>query len=725
MATRFLTQVADIAENRPAMDLFLALQTASAGGTELTQAQIDVLVDQAMTAAENQPPLPALLEHYSLLDFDFSADAITGDVAAFNDGELQSLPLDPNDPWAGYGAWRPQRNFLFEAIDPDGVLTSERHRAYTGNRALPIMLEASVTQANGTVGNDNLIAATTGSVDLPTLFNGGGGNDTISGGTKNDAFVFGDGFGNDTISDPDGSADEIAFQGSLTSELARLQFVPGSRTDLLISFADRTDTLTVVGFFSSTGATQFETLSFADGNTLTADEIRYQVLLSQATAGAETITGFIVGGEINGLGGDDELRGARGEDLLVGGTGNDLLIGYDGDDTYRFERGDGQDIIRDSVIQTASYDTLEFGSGIAPSDITASQADNGRDIILQIAGTTDQVTLDQTINDWTNRIDLVRFADGTEWTAAELLSRATAPTAADDAFYGGYNNDVLQGGAGNDTLIGRGGHDTLIGGPGNDLLMGNDGGDTYRFALGDGQDIIRDDVQQTGGDNVIYFGPGIAPGDVTVAQTDGGNDLVLSINGTTDQITLDATVNYWTHRIDRVYFEDGTVWSAADLLSRATAPTSGADVFYGGYNDDTLLGGAGADTLYGRGGEDILIGGIGNDLLIGGGGEDVYRFNRGDGQDIVRDSTETSSNDTIEFGADILPGDVTVVQADNGNDIVLIINGTNDQITLGRVDKRDSQIARVLLQGCSLGSSHGPWGLVGRGMGTDRTAVAV
>ena len=46
-------------------------------------------------------------------------------------------------------------------------------------------------------------------------------------------------------------------------------------------------------------------------------------------------------------------------------------------------------------------------------------------------------------------------------------------------------------------------------------------------------------------------------------------------------------------------------------------------------------------------------------------------------------------------------------------------------MALGRVDKRDSQIARVLLQGCSLGSSHGPWGLVGRGMGTDRTAVAV
>lgn len=43
---------------------------------------------------------------------------------------------------------------------------------------------------------------------------------------------------------------------------------------------------------------------------------------------------------------------------------------------------------------------------------------------------------------------------------------------------------------------------------------------------------------------------------------------------------------------------------------------------------------------------------------------------------------------------------------------------------LGSVNKRDSQTGRVLIQGCSLGSSHGPWGFVGRGMGIDRTPFA-
>ena len=43
---------------------------------------------------------------------------------------------------------------------------------------------------------------------------------------------------------------------------------------------------------------------------------------------------------------------------------------------------------------------------------------------------------------------------------------------------------------------------------------------------------------------------------------------------------------------------------------------------------------------------------------------------------------------------------------------------------LGRVDKRDSHLPRVLIQGCFLRSSHGSWGFVGCGMGADRAAVA-
>lgn len=43
---------------------------------------------------------------------------------------------------------------------------------------------------------------------------------------------------------------------------------------------------------------------------------------------------------------------------------------------------------------------------------------------------------------------------------------------------------------------------------------------------------------------------------------------------------------------------------------------------------------------------------------------------------------------------------------------------------LGRVDKRDSQLPRVLIQDCFLRSSHGSRGFVGRGVGTDRATAA-
>ncbi|MCL4671370.1 MAG: ATP-binding cassette domain-containing protein [Sphingomonadaceae bacterium] len=44
--------------------------------------------------------------------------------------------------------------------------------------------------------------------------------------------------------------------------------------------------------------------------------------------------------------------------------------------------------------------------------------------------------------------------------------------------------------------------------------------------------------------------------------------------------------------------------------------------------------------------------------------------------------------------------------------------------SLGRVDKRDSHLPRVLIQDCFLRSSHGSWRLVGCGVGTDRASVA-
>ena len=65
-----------------------------------------------------------------------------------------------------------------------------------------------------------------------------------------------------------------------------------------------------------------------------------------------------------------------------------------------------------------------------------------------------------------DRIDQVRFADGTIWTHADLFTQAMLNNGGNDTFYGGPEADTITGGAGNDTLFGMGGNDIMVGGIG-------------------------------------------------------------------------------------------------------------------------------------------------------------------------------------------------------------------------------------------------------------------
>jgi hypothetical protein len=129
--------------------------------------------------------------------------------------------------------------------------------------------------------------------------------------------------------------------------------------------------------------------------------------------------------------------------------------------------------------------------------------------------------------------------------------------------------DVLQGGSGTDRLTAGTGSDSLDGGTGNDILEDIDplafGNTTYVFARGYGQDTVT----ERGGVDQISLGTNISTSQVTLTRT--GNDLVLSINGTTDKITV---LGYYTTgvsydaRIESIRFSNGTVWDQAAIASR-------------------------------------------------------------------------------------------------------------------------------------------------------------
>ena len=487
-------------------------------------------------------------------------------------------------------------------------------------------LDVQARLLTGTSGNDSML----GFVD-DDLLDGGAGNDLLQGVDGSDVYVFGTGYGHDeireTVTDAN-FADEDRLR--LTGGAVATNTVFDRLGDNLRITLASGETVTIIDQFhegTNEGVTfrDIETIKFDDGTIW--DKGAIAAATFRPTAGDDSITGTRQAHTMSGLGGNDTIMAGGGDDILIGGTGNDLLHGQGGNDVYRYDLGDGVDIIRESFyFDGGGNDRIEFGAGIAPTDVIIRQADNGNDLLLSIAGLANAITIDDAA-DADDFIEEFRFADGTVWNAAEIRARSMIPTSGDDVIYGTDGADTITGLGGNDQLFGRQGNDILEGGTGNDVLTGNNGDDIYRFNLGDGQDRIRDYTVYTGaayGNDRVEFGAGIDPGGVTVFYQDGGKDISLLIDATGDVITLDDTVSNAEQRIEEVRFANGTIWTHVDLVARAVSFTPGPDTITGGSGADNLRGGGGNDTINGMAGNDTISGDEDDDVLIGGDGSDIF-----------------------------------------------------------------------------------------------------
>ncbi|MDY0969042.1 beta strand repeat-containing protein, partial [Sphingomonas sp. CFBP9021] len=539
---------------------------------------------------------------------------------------------------------------------------------------------------------DDVIDARAGDDSL----SGGAGSDLLIGGDGNDTYHFGLGDGQDRIRDhlsevslAVAGVDTLQLGNGINSnDIVIRQTNEGN--DLEVMFNGRTDKVTLENTMNSPGS-RVDQIRLADGTVWNSEE-----LLRRATSnnrGNDIFWGgyddnYLFGGDGNdtlyGRGGNDTVRGGYGKDVLVGGTGDDTLSGDEGDDTYIFNRGDGQDYIRDYSGAGGAYgtDTVQLGADIAVSDVTVSQSAGINDLVISINGTTDRITLADTLTNSENRIEQIRFADGTIWSSAELVRRSMLDNAGNNSFYGSYDGEMMRSGAGNDILRGRGGDDILFGGIGDDTLSGDAGNDRYRFGRGDGQDRIIETsgAGGSGGRDMLELGIGIKQSDITIDRV--GDDLVIKLYGTGDQVTLTNTISNDSNRIEWLRFEDGTMWSFGDMMAAAGqsvngygGPSSylktggtGDDYLDGLAQDDILKGNAGNDTLIGRQGGDWLTGGTGDDRLEGGEQGDVYVYNLGDGNDVIRDDdSDDREADRIEFGTGISLSDL--VLSGNPNDI--------------------------------------------------------
>ena len=462
--------------------------------------------------------------------------------------------------------------------------------------------------------------------EAANLLDGGAGNDVLQGGYGADTYLFERGDGQDSIEEAGYDVDTIRFGEGIGAGDIRLA---RSGSDLVIALAGSDDRITVRNWRYGQEY-RIEQLAFADDT------------VWDAAALAEMVAAL----PFTGTDGNDYVGGDDGANILEGGAGNDTLEGGYGGDTYLFGRGDGHDFIQEWDWDSGNTDTIRFGAGIAPADLVLRRS--GNDIVFEIAGGNDSVTVQGWRNGPQYRIEQVAFADGTVWDAAALAAMVAAIP--------------VEGTDGDDYLIGDDGANTFDGGAGNDTLLGGHGGDTYLFERGDGQDSIEEEGYDL---DTIRFGAGIDAGDITLSRD--GSDLVFAVAGGDDRVTVRNWRSSSYYRIEQVAFADGTVWDAAALAAMVEAlPVAGSD------GDDVLSGSDGADTF---------VGGAGNDILQGGDGDDTYLFGRGDGHDTIQETDWYGmSMDTIRFGAGIAAADVVLRRRADG--IVFEIDGGSDSITV-------------------------------------------
>ncbi|WP_411878273.1 calcium-binding protein [Polaromonas sp. YR568] len=528
---------------------------------------------------------------------------------------------------------------------------------------------------------------------------GGLGDDTLEGGIGNDTYVFGRGSGRDVIYDYEegaGNTNTLRFDATVSAADIKVTRDDGN---LYLSIDGTEDRVTVYGWFYD-DENRIEQVEFADGTVWQqTDLLDRMVFVVNGTEGGDYLVGTALADEIQGLGGNDTLYGNDGNDVLDGGAGDDSLQGGDGDDAleggagadqlqgnagsdvYLFGRGAGRDSIYDYDQAGGDVDIIRFDATVAAADIRVTRDDGN--LYLSIDGTADRITLENWLYGDENKAKQVEFSDGTVWDAAMLESLITAAPGTEDSdvLYGSEGADLLSGLGGDDNLYANGGNDTLDGGAGNDYMDGGAGSDVYLFGRGSGQDWIDEYNHEEGDVDTILLDASVSVGDVRVIRDSGS--LYISIDGTTDRISLNNWFNGDDYKAKQLEFADGTVWDAAMLESLvAVAPaTEESDIIYGTEVSEVFNALGGDDQVYGNGGDDTLNGGAGNDYLDGGSGNDVFLFSRGDGSDYVVDYDETSGNiDTLRFDATVSAGDITVTR--DVSSLYLAINGTSDQITL-------------------------------------------
>ncbi len=256
-----------------------------------------------------------------------------------------------------------------------------------------------IISVNGDITNDTI----TGTFSDDQI-DGGSGNDSLAGAGGNDTYRFFAGGDRDIVVEVAFAGDDVLWlHDSLMSDIS----VSNVSGDAVITFASRpSDRVTLqgqftFGFFATHYNNHVETIRFADGSTLSADDLVELHFRQFQTSGDDVITGQRVA---------ETFHIGDGEDTVNGGGGGDIFI--------RDAGTSGTDIINGAGIEVI----LE---GVDASDVTLTKsADN---LMIEIAGEDGIQITGQFGTLGFTTIGQITFGDGSFLTADEI-ARSSPPS---------------------------------------------------------------------------------------------------------------------------------------------------------------------------------------------------------------------------------------------------------------------------------------------------------
>src|SRR4051812_16937287 len=458
----------------------------------------------------------------------------------------------------------------------------------------------------GLGGNDTLKAVSANGIHSELV--GGAGNDTLTGGSSVNFFIFDQAAGTanaDVITNFESGNDELVLDARVMTALGASGGLDDARFFAAAGASSGHDADDRVIFNTSTGQVFYD----ADGSGAGAGQLIATLQAGASLAASDILVenGSTSGTMITGTPGNDSLTGTAGDDTLDGGAGIDTMNGGLGNDTYIVTAGDvlsdtgGIDTVQSSVTWALAdgFENLTL-TGTGNADATGNNAANllignsARNFFNPRGG--DDTIQGGAGNDWvrmgggsvpsygTKVIDGGSGVDTLEWGAfaksaivvdlaagtlrggddgtgsASLISIETVIGADgfNDRISGAAAAESLLGGTGNDTLDGRGGNDSLTGGVGAAAFV-------FDTAPGTGNvDLVTDFVSATDQldlENGVFTALGaagnFATGDARFAAGAG----FTSGRDASDRVVYDTTTG------NLYYDADGSGAGAAQLFA--------------------------------------------------------------------------------------------------------------------------------------------------------------